>query len=108
MNLLINAAPLAAIGYSLIYLLFGGGFGGAVLIFIVAKMLGKWSEYKWSPFEGLLMNNTARIVLIVVLLLLLLGMLPAWPYSAGFGYYPSGGLGLILLVVVILLLLGKL
>jgi hypothetical protein len=39
--LIANAYPLAAIGYSLIYLLFGGGLGGAVLIFIVAKMLGK-------------------------------------------------------------------
>ena len=36
-----NAFPLAAVGYSLLYLLFGGGLGGAVLIFIVAKMLGK-------------------------------------------------------------------
>lgn len=41
MNLLLVAAPLAAAGYSLIYLLFGGGLGGAILIFIVAKMLGK-------------------------------------------------------------------
>jgi hypothetical protein len=39
--LLANVAPIAAIGYSLIYLLFGGGLGGAFLIFIVAKMLGK-------------------------------------------------------------------
>ncbi len=40
-HLLAHALPLAAAGYSLIYLLFGGGLGGAVLIFIVAKMLGK-------------------------------------------------------------------
>jgi hypothetical protein len=40
--------------------------------------------------------------------LLLLGALPAWPYSAGWGYYPSGGLGLVLLVLIVLLLLGKL
>ena len=40
-SLLGNVLPLAAAGYSLLYLLFGGGFGGAVLIFIVAKMLGK-------------------------------------------------------------------
>jgi hypothetical protein len=53
-------------------------------------------------------NSTARIVLIVVLIVLLIGLLPAWPYSAGFGYYPSGGLGLILLVLLILLLMGKL
>jgi hypothetical protein len=54
------------------------------------------------------MNSTARTVLIVVVILLLVGMLPTWPYSSGFGYYPSGGLGLVLLVLVILLLLGKL
>ncbi len=45
-----------------------------------------------------------RIVLVVVLVLLLLGALPTWPYSAGWGYYPSGGLGLILLIVLILVL----
>lgn len=38
--LMLNLAPLAAVGYSLLYLLFGGGLGGAILIFIVAKMLG--------------------------------------------------------------------
>ena len=54
------------------------------------------------------MNSTARIVLIVVLIVLLIGLLPAWPYSAGFGYYPSGGLGLVLLILLILLLMGKL
>ncbi len=41
MNLALLALPLAAAGYSMIYLLFGGGLGGAVLIFIVAKLLGK-------------------------------------------------------------------
>ena len=45
-----------------------------------------------------------RIVLVVILVLLLLGALPTWPYSAGWGYYPSGGLGLILLIVLILVL----
>jgi hypothetical protein len=54
------------------------------------------------------MDKTLRLVLIVVLILLLLGSLPAWPYSAGWGYYPSGGLGLVLLILLILLLLGKL
>jgi len=54
------------------------------------------------------MNSTARIVLIVILVVLLIGLLPTWPYSAGFGYYPSGGLGLVLLVLIILLVLGKL
>lgn len=44
-------------------------------------------------------------ILIIILILLLLGALPTWPYSTGWGYYPSGGLGLILIIVVILLLL---
>ncbi len=47
-----------------------------------------------------------RFLLIVILIILLLGALPAWPYSAHWGYYPSGGLGVILLIVIILLLLG--
>jgi hypothetical protein len=47
------------------------------------------------------------LILIVVLLVLLLGSAPAWPYSRGWGYYPSGTLGLILLIVLILLLLGR-
>ncbi|MGB2669070.1 MAG: DUF3309 family protein [Candidatus Acidiferrum sp.] len=49
-----------------------------------------------------------RIVLIVLLVLLLLGALPTWPYSTGWGYYPSGGLGLILLIVLILVLAKRL
>ena len=43
-----------------------------------------------------------RTILLIILILLLLGALPTWPYSAGWGYYPSGGLGLVLLVIVIL------
>ncbi|HUN63513.1 MAG TPA: DUF3309 family protein [Candidatus Sulfotelmatobacter sp.] len=49
-----------------------------------------------------------RILLIVFLFLLLLGALPTWPYSTAWGYYPSGGLGLVLLIVIILVLAGKL
>lgn len=48
-----------------------------------------------------------RTLLIIILVVLLLGALPTWPYSAGWGYYPSGGFGLALLVVVVLLLLGR-
>jgi len=46
-------------------------------------------------------------ILLVILILLLIGALPTWPYSSGWGYYPSGGLGLILLIVLILALLGR-
>jgi hypothetical protein len=44
-------------------------------------------------------------ILLVILILLLIGAFPSWPYSRGWGYYPSGGLGLIVLILVILLLL---
>jgi hypothetical protein len=49
-----------------------------------------------------------RTILVVVLIVLLLGALPTWPYSTGWGYYPSGGLGLVLLVVLVLALMGRL
>ncbi|HEX6503030.1 MAG TPA: DUF3309 family protein [Terriglobales bacterium] len=47
-------------------------------------------------------------ILVIILVLLLIGALPTWPYSSGWGYYPSGGLGLIVLILVILLLMGRL
>jgi hypothetical protein len=48
------------------------------------------------------------IILIVVVVLMLVGALPTWPHSRQWGYYPSGGLGLIFLILLILLLLGRL
>ena len=47
-------------------------------------------------------------ILLIIVILLLVGALPAWPYSSGWGYGPSGGLGLILLIVLILALTGRL
>jgi hypothetical protein len=47
-------------------------------------------------------------LLIIVLIVVLVASLPAWPYSRGWGYYPSGGLGLLVLILVILLLTGRL
>ena len=52
-------------------------------------------------------GDTMRTILLIVLILLLLGALPTWPYSTGWGYYPSGGLGLVLLILVILVLAKK-
>jgi len=46
-----------------------------------------------------------RLLLIIIVVLLLFGALPLWPYSTGWGYYPSGGLGLLLVAVIVLLLL---
>jgi len=47
-------------------------------------------------------------ILLIILVLLLLGALPTWPYSRAWGYYPSGGLGLVLVIVLVLALAGRL
>lgn len=49
-----------------------------------------------------------RLILLILVILLLVGSLPSWPYSAGWGYYPAGGLGTILIILLILVLLGVL
>jgi uncharacterized protein DUF3309 len=46
-------------------------------------------------------------ILIILLILLLVGALPTWPYSSGWGYYPSGGLGVILLIIILLVVFGR-
>jgi hypothetical protein len=48
------------------------------------------------------------LILIILLVLILVGSLPTWPYSSGWGFYPSGGAGLVLLVLLVLLLAGRL
>ena len=48
------------------------------------------------------------LILLIVIIALLIGALPTWPYSAGWGYYPGGILGVILIIVLVLLLLGRL
>ena len=48
-----------------------------------------------------------RTIIFIILILLLLAALPTWPYSSGWGYYPSGGLGLVLIIVIVLVLLGQ-
>lgn len=50
---------------------------------------------------------TISTILLIVLILLLIGALPNWPHSRSWGYYPSGGLGLVVLILVILLLMGR-
>jgi len=47
-------------------------------------------------------------ILLIILILVLLGVLPTWPHSRGWGYYPSGGLGIIIIILIVLLLLGRL
>jgi len=62
-------------------------------------------ELKQWVFGGGDMSTTT--ILLIVLILLLVGALPTWPYSGGWGYYPSGGLGLVVLILIVLLLLGR-
>ncbi|WP_118134750.1 DUF3309 family protein [Oceanicella sp. SM1341] len=50
---------------------------------------------------------TLGTILVIILLLVLIGALPTWPHSRAWGYYPSGGLGLVLVIVIILLLMGR-
>jgi len=52
-------------------------------------------------------NTMLSTLIIVVVVLLLIGAMPTWPHSRGWGYYPSGGLGLVLVVLVILLATGR-
>jgi hypothetical protein len=49
-----------------------------------------------------------RFLLLIILILLLIGALPTWPYSAGWGYYPSGGAGLLMVVLIVLIVAGAL
>ncbi len=46
-------------------------------------------------------------ILLIILILMLIGALPAWPHSKGWGYYPTGGIGLILIILLILMLMGR-
>ena len=46
-------------------------------------------------------------ILLIILVLILIGSLPTWPYSGGWGYYPSGGVGLLVIILVVLLLAGR-
>jgi Protein of unknown function (DUF3309) len=48
------------------------------------------------------------LIVLILLIIVLVGALPSWPYSSGWGYYPSGGIGLVLLILIILLVTGRL
>jgi hypothetical protein len=54
-----------------------------------------------------LKEKEMNLILTIILVVLLLGALPAWPYSASWGYYPSGALGMVLVIVLVLALLGR-
>jgi len=60
--------------------------------------------HEQEPRPGVVMLGT---ILLFILILILIGSLPTWPYSGGWGYYPSGGFGLLVVIVIILLLMGR-
>jgi Protein of unknown function (DUF3309) len=66
------------------------------------------SQKEATTRRGACVGRVMRTILLIILIILLLGALPTWPYSAGWGYYPSGGLGLIFLIVIILAVTGRL
>jgi len=53
------------------------------------------------------MDKNARLILLVVVIILLIGVLPVWPYSSGWGVWPSSGLGLVLLIVILMIVLNR-
>jgi hypothetical protein len=64
--------------------------------------------YELIPHSSWFEGGCMYTILLIILILLLIGALPTWPYSTGWGYYPSGGLGLVVLILIILLLMGRL
>ena len=50
---------------------------------------------------------SVSLIVLIIVILLLIGALPTWGYSSGWGYWPSGGLGLVLLIIIILMVLGR-
>jgi hypothetical protein len=72
-------------------------------------MLGPKTPEQSQP--GSFMPEETRMslgtILLIILIIVLIGALPTWPYSGGWGYYPSGGVGLVVVILLILLLLGR-
>ena len=54
------------------------------------------------------LGHVGRHDFLIILIIILVGALPTWPYSSGWGYYPSGGLGLVVVILLILVLMGRL
>jgi hypothetical protein len=67
----------------------------------------KETEKGLAVCQRKLSDRAMRTILLIVLILLLIGAFPAWPYSAGWGYYPVGGIGLVLLILIILLFMRR-
>jgi uncharacterized protein DUF3309 len=60
-----------------------------------------------EQLQILIQEKTMGTILLILLILLLVGALPTWPYSSGWGYYPTGGLGLLFIILLVLVLMGR-
>jgi Protein of unknown function (DUF3309) len=69
---------------------------------LLSRSFGQADAFQRRP------TVSAGTILLIIVILLLVGALPTWPYSSGWGYYPSGGLGLVVIILLILVLLGRL
>jgi hypothetical protein len=70
-------------------------------------VFARWASLRTS-LQIAVSEDPMSTILLIVLVLLLVGALPSWPYSRSWGYYPSGGLGLVVVVLLVLLLAGRL
>ena len=76
---------------------------------LLVDLVRRVERFLYRQADLIVAVHAAYVAFVVVgLILILIGALPTWPYSSGWGYYPSGGLGLVLLIVVVLLLTGRL
>ncbi len=81
----------------------------AIVVFGIICCAGDhWPKTQLKLIRAPRGTSTLGILLLIVLVLALVGALPAWPHSAGWGYFPSGGVGLLLVIVLVLLIADKL
>ena len=73
----------------------------------ISDLTGPGSPWVVTRQHDSQLRKAMSLILLIVLVVIVIGALPSWPYSRGWGYYPSGGLGLVLLILLILLLMGR-
>jgi hypothetical protein len=81
------------------------GFCFVILAWSQAVVAGAKTQSEAKDFSK---GNAMNLILLIVLIVLLLGAAPTWPYSRNWGYYPSGGLGMVVVILLILMLMGRL
>ena len=96
---MVLVAPTARVGASLQLLSQPPGFYGIPAT--ISSGADSHLEWRWEK------NMSISTILLILLVLLLIGALPTWPYSGGWGYYPSGGLGLVVIILLVLVVAGR-